>query len=145
MCDYICHTVLPCCYALLAVTPPPHFGRNYCIGLFYLHYPAGRLSQFAVLQFLHVCTCCKCRRSCIKRVENSSRTGLGLFTALRWFPDAVILPYSLAASGRSLAARLYLLCFAKKWERHVDRRSSRLLSYNRALLISVRKFVGGGA
>ena len=37
--------------------PPPTFRRNYCIGLFYLHYmppPAGRSSQFAVLQFLHV-------------------------------------------------------------------------------------------
>ena len=28
-------TVLPHCYALLAVTPPPPvFGRNYCIGYF---------------------------------------------------------------------------------------------------------------
>ena len=35
---YIIYTVLPRCYALLAVTPPPPpplpiFGRNYCIGL----------------------------------------------------------------------------------------------------------------
>ena len=57
------YTVLPCCYALLAVTPPW----------------AVRASQFVVLQFLHVYTCCKCRRLCIKRVENSLRTGLGLF------------------------------------------------------------------
>ena len=46
------YTALPRCYALLAVTPPP---RNYCIGLFYLHYtppppPAGRSSRFAVLR-----------------------------------------------------------------------------------------------
>ena len=48
---------------LLAVTPPapPTFGRNCCIGLFYLHYmpPAGRSSWFAVL---YVYVCCKCRR-----------------------------------------------------------------------------------
>ena len=51
------------CYAPL----PPIFGRNYCIGLFYLHYtpppPAGRSSRFAVLTaVLHVYACCKCRR-----------------------------------------------------------------------------------
>ena len=69
----------------------------------------------------------------------------------------VILPSSLAAGGRSLAVRLPAM-FCKKWQhvhgqqlfhpsvlpRHVDRRSSHLLSHNRALLISVRKFVGGG-
>ena len=41
-------TVLPRCYALLAVTPPPPiFGRNYCIGLFYLHYtpPPSRAAR----------------------------------------------------------------------------------------------------
>ena len=68
------------CYA----PPPPIFGRNYCKGLFYLHYtppPAGRSSRFAVLQF---CTCTRVASveelyMCIKRVENSLRTGLGPF------------------------------------------------------------------
>ena len=81
-------TVLPRCYALLAVTPPPPiFGRKYCKGLFYLHYtpppppPAGRSSRFAVLQF---CTYTRVASVeelylCIKHVENSLRTGLGLF------------------------------------------------------------------
>ena len=69
------------CYA---PPPPPIFGRNYCKGLFYLHYtppPAGRSSRFAVLQF---CTYTRVASVeelylCIKRVENSLRTGLGLF------------------------------------------------------------------
>ena len=70
------------CYA--PPPPPPIFGRNYCKGLFYLHYtppPAGRSSRFAVLQF---CTCTRVASVeelylCIKPVENSLRTGLGLF------------------------------------------------------------------
>ena len=72
-------THIPYC---LAVTPPlPIFGRKYCIGLFYLHYtplPVGRSSRFAVLQFLHVYVCCKCRRvvfvyqACRKLFENWS-------------------------------------------------------------------------
>ena len=91
--EYILYsnTVLPRCYALLAVTPPPPppiFGRNYCKGLFYLHYtppPAGRSSRFAVLQF---CTCTRVASveelyMCIKRVENSLRTGLGPFRGSR--------------------------------------------------------------
>ena len=78
------YTVLPRCYA-----PAPIFGRNYCKGLFYLHYtpppppppPAGRSSRFAVLQF---CTYTRVASVeelylCIKRVENSLRTGFGLF------------------------------------------------------------------
>ena len=59
-------TVLPHCYALLAVTPPPYFRAKllYKVILSPLHAPppAGRSSRFAVLQFLHVHTCCKCRR-----------------------------------------------------------------------------------
>ena len=52
-------TVLPCCYALLAVTPrPPIFGKNYCIGLFYLHYtppsPCGPLALEPVCGTAHV-------------------------------------------------------------------------------------------
>ena len=63
----------------------------------------------------------------------------------------LILPCSLAAGGRSLAA-------LQKWQhvcgqqlfhpsvlpQLVDRRSYRLLPHNRASLISVREFVGGG-
>ena len=75
--DTVIHTVLPRCYALLAVTsppppPPPIFGRNYCIGLFYLHYtppPHGPLEPVKVCSsaFLHVYACCKCRRSACRK------------------------------------------------------------------------------
>ena len=65
------------CYA---PPPPPTFGRNCCIGLFYLHYmpPTGARAG------LRYCTCTRVAsveelHSCIKRVENSLRTGLGLF------------------------------------------------------------------
>ena len=88
--------------------------------------------------------------SCIKRVENSLRTGLGLFCWYRtvsWGHHPAV-----AAGGRSLAARLPAM-FCKKWRcvrgqqlfhpsvlpLHVDRRSSRLLPHYR-----VREFVGGG-
>ena len=100
-----CLAVTPC--SLLR--PPPIFGRNYCKGLFYLHYtppPAGRSSWFAVLQF---CTCTRVASVeelylCIKRVENRLRTGLGLFRWSRtvsWGRHPAV-----AAGGRSLAARL---------------------------------------
>ena len=81
MCIY---TILPRCYILLAVTPrppPPIIRRNYCIGLFYLHYtppPRGPLEPVCGLQFLHVYACCKCRRvvfvyqACRKKFENWS-------------------------------------------------------------------------
>ena len=82
-------------------------------------------------------------QTCINRVENSC---LGLFH-WSWMGrhPAVV------AGGRSLATRLLY----KKWQhgrgehpsvlpRHVDRRSSRLPPHNRASLISVREFVGGG-
>ena len=93
------------CYA-----PPPIFGRNYCVGLFYLHYtppPAGRSSRFAVLQF---CTCTRVASVeelylCIKRVE----LVLAFFADLGRFPEAVILP-SRPVGGVWL--RDYLLCFA---------------------------------
>ena len=122
-----------------------------------LHAPppprAGHSSRFVILY-----ACCKCRRACIKRVENSLRTAWswpfsmisdGL---LGWCPEAVILP-SRPVGGVWL--RDYLLCFAKNGNmyvannssvlpQHVDRRSSRLLPHNRASLISVREFVGGG-
>ena len=133
------------CYAPL----PPIFGRNYCIGLFYLHYtpppPAGRSSRFAVLTaVLHVYACCKCRR--VVFVYQAYRWVLAFFADLGRFPEAVILP-SRPVGGVWL--RDYLLCFATcTWPttlhpsvlpRHVDRRSSRLLPQYR-----VREFVGGG-
>ena len=48
------------CYA-----PPPIFGRNYCKGLFYLHYtppPRGPFEPVCRTAVLHVYACCKCRR-----------------------------------------------------------------------------------
>ena len=70
-----CLAVTPC--SLLR--PPPLFSGDI---LPPLHAPpAGRSSRFAVLQF---CTCTRVASVeelylCIKRVENSLRTGLGLF------------------------------------------------------------------
>ena len=71
---------------------------------------------------------------------------MAFFTDLGQFPEAVIL-LSRPLGGVSL--RDYL---PTKWQRtwpsvlprHVDRRSSRLPPHNRASLISVREFVGGG-
>ena len=107
-------TVLPRCYS-----PPPIFGRNCCIGLFYLHYtPTPPPPARAGLRY---CTCLRVTSaeelySCIKRVENSLRTGLGLVTDLGRFPeasDSASHPaVSLEGGGRSLAVRLHLLCFA---------------------------------
>ena len=95
--------------------------------------------------------------SCIKHVENSLRTGLGLFHWSRkvsWCRHPAV-----AAGGRSLAARLpcYVAMFCKKWQLYVTNnsfilqscheprhRSSRLLPHNRALLISVRNSWEGG-
>ena len=97
------------CYA-----PPLIFGRNYCIGLFYLHYtpppPRGPLEPVCRTAF---CTCTRVASVeelylCIKRIENSLRTSLGLFDLGR-LPEAVILP-SRPVGGVWL--RDYLLCFA---------------------------------
>ena len=97
-------TLLPRCYTLLAVTPPPPppppiFGRNYCIGLFYLHYtPPPLRAARAGLRYCSSCTCTRVASveelySCIKRVENSLRKlVLAFFTDLGRFPEAVILP-----------------------------------------------------
>ena len=148
-------TVLPRCYALLAVTPPPpppppppSFGRNYCIGLFDLHYtPPPRAARAA----LRCCSSCTCTRVasvedlylCIKRVENSLRTGLGLFRGF--------LRPSSCRRGRWAESGYETTCYVLQHVRgqqlfhpsvlpqHVDRRSSRLLPHYR-----VRKFVGGG-
>ena len=88
-------TILPRCYALLAVTPcsllrppPPYFRAKllYRVILPPLHAPpppAGRSSRFTA----RYCSSCTCTRVasveelylCIKHVENSLRTGLGLF------------------------------------------------------------------
>ena len=87
--NYYNYTVLPRCYALLAVTPPPLFSGEITVKGYYTSItrppPAGRSSRFAVLQFC-TCTCTRVANAsveglylCIKRVENSLRTGLGLF------------------------------------------------------------------
>ena len=51
------HTLLPRCYALLAVMSP-HFSANFLCSIILppLLSPAGRSSRFAVLQFM--CSCC---------------------------------------------------------------------------------------
>ena len=126
-------TVLPRCYALLTVTPPPlpppaspTFGRNYCIGLFYFHYTPPRATR-AGLQYCSSCTCTRVASveelySCnIKCVENSLRTGLGLFTDLRRFPEheasdsscdpTVLSRGRLEESGCEIPAM-----FCKKWQ-----------------------------
>ena len=64
--------------------PPPIFGRNYCIGYFT---SITRPPPQAARAGLRYCSSCTCTRVasveelylCIKRVENSLRTGLGLF------------------------------------------------------------------
>ena len=63
--------------------------------------------------------------SCIKRVENSLRTGLGLFADLGRFPEAVILQ-SQPVGGAWLLD--YLLCFAKNGNMYVANNSS-ILQY----------------
>ena len=86
--------------------PPPIFRKNYCIGLFYLHL------RFAVLQFLHMYACCKC----IRVYQVCRKYCLWPFSLISdgfLWPVIlhVILPCSLAAGGRSLAARLpAMLC-----------------------------------
>ena len=87
-------TVLPRCYALLAVTPPPpplFSGEITVKGSITRPPPRGPLEPVCRTAVLHVYACCKCTRvvfvymalseanGLIKRVENSSRTGLGLF------------------------------------------------------------------
>ena len=60
-------TVLPRCYALLAVTPPPPiFGRKYYIGLFYLHYTPPPRATRAGLRCCSSCTC-----TCVASVEDT--------------------------------------------------------------------------
>ena len=64
--------------------PPPLFSGEITVKGYFISItrpPAGRSSRFAVLQF---CTCTRVASVeelylCIKRVENSLRTGLGLF------------------------------------------------------------------
>ena len=60
---YCTAVLLKLCYA--PPPPPPIFGRNYCIGCRPPPPPPPRVglsSRFVVPQFLHVHTCCKCRR-----------------------------------------------------------------------------------
>ena len=91
--------------------PPPYFRAKllYRVILPPLHAPpAGRSSRFVILQFLHVCMRVQSveELSCIKRAENSLRTGLGLFSLildgfLRPVILHIILLCSLAASRRT--------------------------------------------
>ena len=51
--------------ASLLCPRPLFFGRNYCIGLFYLHCtppPRGPLEPVCCTAVMHVYACCKCRR-----------------------------------------------------------------------------------
>ena len=85
-CIPYCLAVTPC--SLLRPPPPPlYFRANYCIGLFYLHYTPPPPPPRATRACLWYCSSYTCTRvasveelySCIKCVENSLRTGLGLF------------------------------------------------------------------
>ena len=77
------YTVLPRCYALLAVTPPPPpiFGRNE--GYFTSITPPRDLLEpvcgTAVLARVRVLQLASVEDVCIKHVENSLRNVLGLF------------------------------------------------------------------
>ena len=147
-------TVLPRCYALLAVTPPPppYFREKllYRVILPQLHAPPR--AARAGLRYFSSCTCTRVASVdelylCIKRVENSLRTGLGHFADLGRFPEAVILPSRPVGGVWLRDYLLYVLQHVRGPQlfhpsvlpRHVDRRSSRLLPHYR-----VRKFVGGG-
>ena len=81
------HVHIPYCLAVTPCSllrPPPIFGRNYCIGYFT---SITRPPPQAARAGLRYCSSCTCTRVasveelylCIKRVENSLRTGLGLF------------------------------------------------------------------
>ena len=153
-----CMTVhVPYC---LAVTPcsllrprPPIFGRNYCKGLFYLHYtpppPRGPLEPVCRTAVLHVYACCKCRRvvfvyqACRKYLENWS-------WPFSLISDGFLRPSS-CRRGRWAESGCETTCYVLQHVRgqqlfhpsvlpwHVDRRSSRLLPHYR-----VREFVEGG-
>ena len=75
-----CLAVTPC--SLLR--PPPIFGRNYCLGYSTLHYTPPLQAARAGLRYCSSCTCTRVASVeelylCITRIENSLRTGLGLF------------------------------------------------------------------
>ena len=97
--------------------PPPYFRAKllYRIILPPLHAPPPRRAARASLPYCSsACTCTRVASVeelylCIKRVENSLRTGLGLFADLGRFPEVVIVP-SRPVGGVWL--RDYLLCFA---------------------------------
>ena len=93
------------CYA----PPPTIFGQNYCIGLFYLHYtppPCGPLEPVCGTAVLARVLVLQGRRSCIKRVEISLRTGLVLF---RWSQTVFRLRPSSCRRGRWEESGCYVL------------------------------------
>ena len=112
---YLSNTVLPRCYALLAVTPPPppYFRAKLLYKVIWppLHAPPPRGARAGpyTVRYCSSCTCTHVANVeelylCIKRVENSLRTGLGLF---RWSRTVSWVRHpAVAASGRSLATRL---------------------------------------
>ena len=140
--------ILPYCLAVTPCSllrPPPHYFREkllYRVILPPLHAPplepvcgTAVIARVRVLQG---------RRSCIKCVENSLRTGLGLFC---WSRTVSRLRPSSCRCGRWEESGCYVLRQHVRGQqlfhpsvlpRHVDRRSSRLLPHYR-----VRKFVGG--
>ena len=139
-----CLAVTPC--SLLPPPPPPPYFLAKLLYRVSLHAPpACRSSRFAVLQFLHVYACCKCRRvvfvyqACRKWFENWSWP---FSVTLGRFPEAVILP-SRPVGGVWLRkwqhVRGQQLFHPSVLPRQVDRRSSCLLPHYR-----VREFVEGG-
>ena len=82
---HVCTVLLPCCYALLAVMSPLFLGELPVQGYFTSNTrPSPPRAAQAGLWYCSSCTCTRvaCAEelySCIKRVENSLRTGLGLY------------------------------------------------------------------
>ena len=78
--------------------------------------------------------------SCIKREENSLRTGLWpLSLILDGFSDFALL-CGLTAGGRSLAARDYLLCFAKNGNMYMCTWPTTLPSFSTATACRSKEF-----
>ena len=142
-----CLAVMSC--LLLRPAPPPFFPAKLLYRAFYLHYtpppPRGPVCRY--------CSSCTCTHAasveelylCIKREDNTLRTGTSWLFSL--ILDGFLRP-------SNLSARLP----AKNGDMYVANNSS-ILQYchgmsiegvlvfylhNRALLISVREFVGGG-
>ena len=147
-----CLAVIPC----PLLRPPPYFRAKLLYRVFYPHYtpppPASRSSRFAVLQFLHVYACCKCRRvvfvyqACRKRFENWS-------WPFSLISDGFLRPSS-CRRGRWVESGCETTCYVLQHvrgqqlfhpsvlPRHVDRRSSRLPPHYR---VRESRGRGGGA